>query len=638
MRRTLLKAPLLTVAALVGVLLTGCQTIPGQSAAETAEATRVARAHLDSGEYALAAEEYLRLSVGAQEEVAREYRLDAALAFILAERLDAAREILDDVGDEPLSESLEIKRNLVLAELALAERQPAEALALLATEPGADIPEVLKVRFHRLRADAYEQAGDYIESSRERVQLELLLSDPVAASENRRHIWESLAKLSPHALEAAYVPPPSTLGGWIELAVITRETITDSTTLGQAIALWRNRYPGHPAGEEIVPMLVEASSIQWAPPRTVALLLPLEGQFEKAARAVRDGFMAAWFDDADNPYRPTVLVRDTSGGDTWNIFDKAVEDGAEFVVGPLRRTAVTSLARRPSLPVPTLALNFADVPPDAGDEPGAEPEGVTPGGLFQFALSPESEARLVAEHAWFAGYSNAAVLAPEGTWGTRVADAFSNEWEDLGGQVVERQAYGADGVNMAQPVKQLLNVDESDSRYRSLKKILGADLKQEPRRRRDVDFVFMAAFPRQARQLRPQLEFHRGQDLPVYSTSHIYAGVPEPALDADIDGVVFGDMPWVLDPERAETGLRGQVDAQWKESIAGLVRLYAFGADAYRLIKELGRLRAQRYAEYHGVTGRLSLNEHNRVDRRLIWARFKRGVPRILENTLAVEP
>ncbi|NIR61359.1 MAG: hypothetical protein GWO02_18605, partial [Gammaproteobacteria bacterium] len=59
-----------------------------------------------------------------------------------------------------------------------------------------------------------------------------------ALSENRRRIWDSLTRMSPERLEAAHIPPPSTLGGWIELAAIGGATITDPTTLGQAIALW----------------------------------------------------------------------------------------------------------------------------------------------------------------------------------------------------------------------------------------------------------------------------------------------------------------------------------------------------------------------------------------------------------------
>ncbi|NIR61357.1 MAG: penicillin-binding protein activator, partial [Gammaproteobacteria bacterium] len=123
----------------------------------------------------------------------------------------------------------------------------------------------------------------------------------------------------------------------------------------------------------------------------------------------------------------------------------------------------------------------------------------------------------------------------------------------------------------------------------------------------------MAAFPRQARQLRPQLEFHQAQDLPVYATSHIYTGISDAEADRDIDGVIFGDMPWVLDPAGSGGSLRVDVESLWSDSVSAFVRLYAFGADAYRLVRELGKLRAQQYAEYEGVTGNLSLNESNKI-------------------------
>ena len=35
--------------------------------------------------------------------------------------------------------------------------------------------------------------------------------------------------------------------------------------------------------------------------------------------------------------------------------------------------------------------------------------------------------------------------------------------------------------------------------------------------------------------------------MPLYGTSYVYSGKPEPAVDADLDGLVFGDMKWMLD-------------------------------------------------------------------------------------------
>ena len=625
----MLNARTLSTVILAAILAVGCESVPQRSETGDREATRVARTHMQAGEYLPAAQEYMRLAGLSGGDAALAYRLDAAWAFVLAKRPDAAIQILDGVRGQSLSRNLQIRRNLVKAQLALVEQRPEEALTFLHAAPADDAPSDLTTRYHNVRADAFEATGAHIESARERVQLELLLTDNAKLNENRRRIWGSLTQLSPQALEAAHIPPPSTLGGWIELAAIGSSTMTDPSTLGQAIALWRHRYPGHPAGDNVVPMLMDDSHIAWAPARTVALLLPFEGQFAKAADAVRDGFLAAWFADQNTETRPTVLVRDTSSGDIWNVYNQAIEEGAEFVVGPLRRAAVTRLADSAGMPVPTLTLNHAD----AATSVSADAAMTAPTrGLFQFALSPESEARLVAEYAWFAGHTSAAVLTPVGAWGERVAAAFADAWEDLGGAIVEFQSYLSDGSDMSTPVRKLLNVDDSDARYRSLRNVLGSNVKQETRRRQDLDFVFMAAFPRQARQLRPQLEFHQAQDLPVYSTSHIYSGIADPDADRDIDDVVFGDMPWVLDPVASGGALRREVGALWSDSVSAFVRLYAFGADAYRLVGELGKLRAQQYAEFQGMTGSLSLSENNRINRRLMWARFKKGTPRILDG------
>jgi outer membrane PBP1 activator LpoA protein len=637
----MLNTRTLSTVVLAAALILGCESVPQRSPTGDNEATRVARTHVQAGDYLPAAQEYLRLAGISSGDNALTYRLDAASAFILAKRPEAAVQILDDIRGQPLSRDLQFRRNLVRAQLALVEQQPERALTLLGAKPAEDAPAELTTQFHSVRADALEATGEHVESARERVQMELILTDSAALSENRRRIWGSLTQLSPQALEAAYLPPPSTLGGWIELAAIGNSTIGGPITLGQAIALWRHRFPGHPAGENVVPMLLEDSYTAWAPARKVALLIPFDGQFAKAANAVRDGFMAAWYADPDVENRPAVLVRDTSSGDIRIVYNQAIEDGADFVVGPLRRTAVTRLAGSAGMPVPTLTLNHADSAPkptaqaaDPATDPAdgiAAAAGAT-GGLYQFALSPEYEARLTAEHAWFAGHVNAAVLAPEGAWGGRVATAFADAWEHLGGSVVEVQRYSNDGSDMSSPVRKLLNIDASDARYRSLRKVLGRDIKKEARRRQDVDLVFMAAFPRQARQLRPQLEFHRAQDLPVYSTSHIYTGIADPDADRDVNGVVFGDMPWVLDPASSGAQLRGEIEALWSNSMSAFIRLYAFGADAYYLVKELGTLRAQPYAEFAGLTGTLSLNENNRINRRLVWARFKKGTPRILDD------
>ena len=185
------------------------------------------------------------------------------------------------------------------------------------------------------------------------------------------------------------------------------------------------------------------------------------------------------------------------------------------------------------------------------------------------------------------------------------------------------------------PLRRLLNIDESENRARTLRATLQTDLKFEPRRRQDADFVFMAAFPRQARQIPPQLKFFYAGDLPIYATSHIYDGRPDPAKDRDLDGVNFTDMPWLLGEQT--TPLRQAVEAAWP-SAGGLRRLQALGADAYQLIPYLTLLRGSSYEEFAGATGRLTVGNDNRVRRTPLWARFSKGAPVPLAQASAPVP
>jgi outer membrane PBP1 activator LpoA protein len=416
----------------------------------------------------------------------------------------------------------------------------------------------------------------------------------------------------------------------------------------------------------VVEGIVEASKTTAEPPGHVALLLPLSGPYAKVAAAVRDGFLAAWFNDQLNPQRPIVTIYNTGESDVWAVYETAIGAGADFVVGPLAKRSVATLASVNTLPVPTLALNFAD--PPGGDSAQADPTGnagatdpaAVPGedipglddesdtdevlvqpmrkrltrGLYQFALSPEGEAHRVAERAWFDGHAQAALIWPEGDWGSRVSNGFVEAWENLGGVVVRSQAYTSDAKDMSAAVQALLGVDQSKDRWRVLRKTINTKVEHQPRRRQDVEFIFMAGFPTQARQIRPQLQFHHASGLPVYSTSHVFGGTSNPAGDIDLNGVVFGDAPWILLYDTDRPGLRTSVEQLWGDSSAGLVRLYAFGADAYAIIPHLGRLRAQESARFPGYTGRLSVGADNRVQRELVWAEFANGVPRLIDIEL----
>ena len=602
------------------VLLTlvgACAGPPERSVDPALYADTGARALSSNGEHGAAALEYLRIAELAPSPDAEEYRLAAANAYLAISDSAHARAALGHSSLDGASEPVRLRRSFLMSRVQLIEGDSEAALLTLRAINFDNIAPYLAREGLQVRADALARNGDYRGAARQRVALELVLTQPEEISENRGELWHSLAALSDEELESMRRRPPDTLGGWVELARLRGQYLTDAASLESALGQWTKAFPHHPGKLVVAPRLLAESRAASKPATHIALLLPLSGQFEDAANAVRDGFFASWFASDGAAARPKISVYDTSNRDAAAVHAQAVAAGADFVVGPLRKDAVAAVhASNPS--VPTLALNAVS---GAGHEEGA---------LYQFALSPEGEAEQVAEKAWFDGHVQALVLAPDSGWGSRVSSAFQQRWSALGGSVSDAKSYGTDPNALATTVRTLLNVDQSEKRAAQLQNILGVKLEYEPRRRQDVDVIFLAGFPRQARQLRPQIDFYRASRVPVYATSHVYSGKRNPNADGDVNGIIFGDMPWVLSSVATRDGLRERMFALWSGATGSFTRFYAFGADAHQLVGAIRQLRARPATVIEGHTGGLSLRSGNRVTRRLEWAIFDDGVPKPL--------
>jgi len=362
-------------------------------------------------------------------------------------------------------------------------------------------------------------------------------------------------------------------------------------------------------------------------PARIALLLPASGPLAKAAEAVRDGFFAAYFYRLNKTWQPVIQVYDSgTRTDTMlTAYRQAVADGAGIVVGPLDRDDVKALAHGgdesiQSVTVPTLALNYVD---NANGLTGA------PGHLYQFGLAPEDEARAAAERAWLEGRRNAIAFVQKGDWGDRVLHAFKTRFEALGGTVIDTQSYDPASSDFATPLRKLLGVTETKTRARTTK--IDPAIPEPPKRRQDMDFIFLSAFTQQARQIRPHLLFYYAGDVPVYTTSHVYTGKLDRNADADLNGLMFSDMPWVLDAESPQP-LQRAITRLWPQSAEQFKRLYALGVDAYNLIPLLSRMSADPGERMAGETGNLRMDEAQRIHRELRWARFVEGEPLLLER------
>ena len=580
------------------------------------------------GRHREAALQYVALSRAAEGALAQALMLKAVALLLDIGRTDDASAVLDELSEQTLADHLAPRRNLLAADLALRRREPDRSIELLSAYPAERFGPKSAAKLHLLRARAYEDTGRFMAAARARNALDAVLSDDTRRATNHSALWDALIRTDRIERNRALTVAAGTLVGWLRLAEVLDEHRSAPAALERALSRWQGEFPDHPANVEIVAAMLGAVRATVRRPTRIALLLPFHGDFAEAADATRDGFLAAWYADTANVQRPVIAVHDTSYEAIDVVYARAVEAGADFVVGPLRRGPVTSVACGDTPLVTTLALNEIDDVAASEEERDNRcgPDRTVPE-LYHFTLLPEAEARQVAERAWIGGYSKAIAFTRDGPWGARVFRAFVDEWERLGGILLDSRVLARDATDTGNLAAGALGVLGSRERARELGRIIGREVEFEPRRRQDIDLVFMAAFPADARQIMPQLAFQHGADLPVHATSHVWSGVPDSTNDRDLDGVVFSDMPWLAAPSETDRRLREQVETALAGRGTALLRLYAFGADAYRLATGLWRLADERLASIDGHTGRLALGAHHRISRRLTWARFVDGIP-----------
>jgi outer membrane PBP1 activator LpoA protein len=455
------------------------------------------------------------------------------------------------------------------------------------------------------RARALFALGEVPDAVSTLVQRDGLLQSASEKLANQRLILDGVAAAAGRGANVR--PPPGSspvVAGWLELGRIEADANLSTAGTGARLQAWRSRYPAHPANAALWGELVDRHSTALEATSQVALLLPLSGRSSDAGIAVRDGFLTAYYEQPRGT-RPRVKVYDVAKSDAASAYLAAIADGAQVVVGPLTREEVANLASIADGRATTLALNFL-------------PDGtITPSRFYQFALSPEDEARQVARRVVADGRGSGVALVPANEWGQRVLAAFADELLQAGGKLVGRSVYAPGTTDFKVVITQLLDVHPVKT---------GEDQRTSYAYRDDAQFIFVAAQPVTGRLIRTQLRFNYASRLPVYATSDIFD--PGNRGSPDLDGVIFPDMPWVIDTTGPASLLRNSMARTWPARAPARSRLYAFGYDAYAIVAELGRRSTPFATPVPGLTGRLQLDALGRVLRGLEFVQVRDGEPR----------
>ena len=600
------RGPLLAVLLCVGTGLLSAQPAAASRGDDLSAADQLSR----TGRHAEAGEVYERLAKRPFFGPDTRLSLLAAREYLAAGRVDDAARLATQAERRARGDDAVLLAR-VRAEIALARNDPATALAALSSVP-EPWPAPLAAELLELRARAEFGAGRTLEGIRafeERARV-------VGSADARQANYQLLLDALQTGTAAATVPAGATESerAWLELAQLLSPADTDAALIAQRTADWQRRHPHHP-GVELLPQQRTSEAATVAGPvglpssaaQAVALLLPLSGRQHALGIAVRDGFLAGCL--VDPASAPRVRIYDTAALGAGPAYQQALADRAEFVVGPLTREDVQALVTTQSFPVPTLALN-------------AYPDAAPPPFLFQFPLDPEQEARAVARRIAADGHVRGIALFPRNAWGNRLYDAFSAELQTTGVTLTSAQFYGPGDRDFSGPLRAALGRfggagDHSDKGPAPPRRDAVAEARDGPQ------FAFVAASPQAARAIKPQLRFQMSYDLAVYATSD--ALDPGTRASADLEGLVYPEMPWILDGGQGAPGLWDVVHHEWAAAGRGHLRLYAFGFDAFQLMRQM-RGAAGTFA-VDGLTGTLEVAADGRVQRQLEWARIEGGRP-----------
>ena len=539
--------------------------------------------------------------------------VEAAGLFATGGRDADAEQILRGVNASVLETGDFAAYTITYARLALASERYLLARSLLGSprlSAGLDgLPPEQRRSLYQLRGDLQALLGDDLASAGEYAKLATLLNSPAEIQKAHDDIWQRLTQVPEQSLRRAATAASDTVfAGWLQLALTGATSQGDIAHQLDLIEAWQQAHPRHPAAMTLPTSLRQAAAARGELPARIALLLPHHGEMASAARPLQDGIFAAYYAAmAGGATPPALRLYDTAGGDIDALYDQAVAEGAELVIGPLAKDQLQKLLQRSYLPAPVLGLNFID---DA-ENPHYN--------LYQFGLGVGDEALQLAERAWVEGRRSALVVRLDSSWATTAYDTFRHQWESKGGLILTTPPFQTNQQDYASFLRDALLLSDSQERTSRLQRTLGKQVATVPRRRMDVDMVLLLAQPDQGRQIKPTLDFLFAADLPIFASSHIYTGSPNPGLDQDLNGIQFTALPWTI-PTLADRKLQPASPLP-----PAFHNLFSMGVDAYRLHQWLGLLKALPDTSLPGQTGTLALGTDNRITRMLALAAFHNG-------------
>ncbi|WP_139512217.1 penicillin-binding protein activator [Escherichia coli] len=583
---------------------------------------------------------YLQQMQQSSDDTRINWQLLAIRALVKEGKTGQAVELVNQLPQE-LNDNQRREKTLLAAEIKLAQKDFAGAQNLLAKITPADLEQNQQARYWQAKIDA-SQGRPSIDLLRALIAQEPLLG----AKEKQQNIdatWQALSSMTQEQANTLVInADENILQGWLDLQRVWFDNRNDPDMMKAGIADWQKRYPNNPGAKMLPTQLVNVKAFKPASTNKIALLLPLNGQAAVFGRTIQQGFEAAKnigtqpvaaqpvpvsapatsTAAVNAPANPSAELKiyDTSSQPLSQILSQVQQDGASIVVGPLLKNNVEELLKS-NTPLNVLALN--------------QPENIENRvNICYFALSPEDEARDAARHIRDQGKQAPLVLIPRSSLGDRVANAFAQEWQKLGGGTVLQQKFGSTselraGVNggsgialTGSPITPRATTDSGMTTNNPTLQTTPTD-DQFTNNGGRVDAVYIVATPGEIAFIKPMIAMRNGSQsgATLYASSRSAQGTAGPDFRLEMEGLQYSEIPMLAG---GNLPLMQQALSAVNNDYS-LARMYAMGVDAWSLANHFSQMRQVQGFEINGNTGSLTASPDCVINRKLSWLQYQQG-------------
>ncbi len=613
---------------------------------------------------------YLQQMQQSSDDNRTNWQLLAIRALLAEGKFSQASQQLQSLPRQ-LSTEQQTESHLLHAELAVHQKQFTVAVQQLSPLASANLSQAQSQRYYQLVIES-QQAQSSLDVLRAYIALQPTLS-PQTKQKGLDDTWAALIKIPQEQVgNIAIDANENILQGWLDLLGVYYQNRAQQANLVSAVKDWQTRYPDNPAAKTLPTPLLQVMNLKPASTNTIALLLPLTGPGAVFSKAIEQGFedahngqlnasapvasnaviqapqSAANSEAASNqvvsPSAPAISheqtgtdtpssqptasgaansaaqikVYDTNGHAIDQLLQQAQSEGATLVVGPLLKDDVAKAVALPTN-LNILALN----------EPNDLQNHVN---VCYFALSPENEARDAAQHMWAQGKRTPILLLPSNSLGDRVAQAFANQWQQLGGGTVLRQTIGNESelrsrINSSAGISLTGTPINTATNTQSEVTVAGmtfdAPASQPVETSGNVDSVYIMANQASLDLIKPLITQKIGSQshIAFYANSLSSQAGAGPDFRFEMEGLQYSDIPLL---SGANPSLMQRVTNRFNQDYT-LTRLYAMGTDAWTLANNFTQMRQHPGYQVQGNTGLLKATQNCVINRTLSWNQYTQG-------------